>query len=189
MIDRVDDLDVPVLVPGGVADVWVTATGRGRVGGPDAPACWESIEVAPRPADQDPPWWLTTLARRGCRPGSDGGWTLDPGPEEAAATAVGSLLLAAVPVGLPRDELRRLTDAAAAGARRVAAALSDPAVWRVGALDVDGHRFVLWTYEREEGFAAVPDVCPHLLAAHGRTAPAPWRLGLLDPATARSRLR
>jgi hypothetical protein len=71
----------------------------------------------------------------------------------------------------------------------VAAALSDPAVWRVGALAVDGHRFVLWTYEREEGFAAVADVGPVLLAAHGRTAPAPWRLGLLDPATARSRLR
>jgi hypothetical protein len=153
------------------------------------PAYWESVEVAPRPADQDPPWRLTTLARRGCRPGPDGGWILDPGLPEGAATAVGSLLLSAVPAGGPREELHRLADAAADGARRVAAALSDPAVWRVGVLDVDGHRFVLWTHEREEGFAAVADVGPVLLAASGRTPPAPWRLSLLDPAAARARLR
>jgi hypothetical protein len=187
--DRLDDLDVPVLVPSGVPEVWVTATGRGRIAGHDAPAYWESIEVAPRPGDQDPPWRLATTARRGCRPGRDGGWTLDPGPEQVAANAVGTLLLAAVPAGSPREELHRLTDAATDGARRVAVALSDPAVWRVGVLDVDGHRFVLWTHEREEGFAAVADVGPVLLAAHGRTAPAQWRLSLLDPVTARSRLR
>jgi hypothetical protein len=105
-----------------------------------------------------------------------------------AANAVGTLLLAAVPHGGPRDELRRLTDAASERARRVAAALSDPAVWRVGDLDVDGHRFVLWTHEREEGVAAVADVGPVLLSAHGRTAP-PWQLTLLDPAAARDRLR
>ncbi len=188
MIDSLADLDVPVLVPAGVPDVWVTGTERSRVEGHGTPAYWGSIEVAPRPGDEDPPWRLTTVARRGCRPGWDGGWTLDPGAPEVAATAVGSLLLAAVPDGGPRDELHRLTGAASERARRVAAALSDAAVWRVGVLDVDGHRFVLWTHEREEGVAAVADVGPVLLAASGRTAP-PWQLTLLDPAAARDRLR
>ncbi len=188
MTGPLGDLDVPVLVPAGVPDVEVTGTERGRVEGHDTPAYWGSIEVAPRPGEEDPPWRLTTVARRGCRPGRDGGWTLDPGLEQVAATAVGSLLLAAVPTGFPRDELRRLADAATERARRVAAALSDPAVWRVGVVHVDGHGFVLWTHECEEGSAAVADLGPVLFAASGRTAPAEWRLTLLDPATARSRL-
>ncbi len=188
MIDRLDDLDMPVLVPSDVRDVWVTGTERSRVEGYDTPAYWGSVEVGPRPGDQDPPWRLTTIARHGCRPGGDGGWTVDPGLGDVAASAVGSLLLAAVPAGRPRDELHRLGEAATDDAGRVAAALHDPAVWRAATLDVDGHRFVLWTHSRDEGFAAVADLGRVLLAAHGRTTPPHWRLTLLEPAAARGRL-
>ncbi len=182
-------LDMPVAVPTGVPELWVSGTGRSRAGGDPGGAYWESVEVAPAPGDQDPPWRLTTFARRGCRPGGNGGWTLDMGIHSATTATVGTLLLAHVPNGLPHDELQQLTEAAQEGADKVVAALGDPAVWQPSTIDVDGHTFMLWMHYRDEGFAAVADLGPVLLGAHGRTPPSQWRAALLDPATAQGQLR
>jgi hypothetical protein len=182
-------LDMPVVIPIGVPDLWVSATGHSRAGGDPGGAYWESVEVAPAPGDQDPPWRLATFARRGCRPGGNGGWTLDSGLHGAATAAVGTLLLAHVPNGLPRDELHRLTEASREDADKVIAALGDPEVWQPGTIDVDGHRFMLWVHHRDEGFAAVADLGPVVLSAHGRTPPSQWRAALLDPAAAQGQLR
>jgi hypothetical protein len=186
--DTLAGLDMPVLVPDDVRAPWVTGTGRSRVGGGAAPEVWETVEVAPRPGDRDPSWRLTTLARRGCRPGGDGGWTADPGLADVAERAVGALLLSGVAPGGPREELHRFVDVVADRARQVAAALWDVAVWKPGVLDVGGHRLMLWVHEREEGFAAVADLGPVLVSASGRAAPT-WRASLLDPAAAQRRLR
>lgn len=182
-------LNMSVVVPIGVPELWVTATGHGRAGADFAQAYWETVEVAPAPGDQDPPWRLSTHARRGCRPGGNGGWTLDSGLHGAATAAVGTLLLAHLPNGLPREESHRLTHAAQEDADKVVAALGDPATWDAGTVDVDGYTFMLWVHHRREGFAAVADLGPVVLGAHGRIPPPQWQAVLLDPAAAQGRLR
>jgi hypothetical protein len=180
-------LDMPVLVLTGM-DLWVSATGRGRVGGVTEPQFWETVEVAPQPGDQDPPWRLTTSARRGCRPGGHGGWTADHGLPDVAGAAVANVLLQSA-AGKPPDELHRHMELVQHVGERTAAMLRDPAVWSPGVLEVDGHRFVQWTHRRDEGFAAVADLGPVMVSAHGRIPPSSWTGSLLDPATAQHVLR
>ncbi|WP_269168043.1 hypothetical protein [Modestobacter sp. VKM Ac-2977] len=170
-------------------DLWVSGTGLDRVGGASRPEFWTTVEVAPQPGDQDAPWRLTTLARRGCRPGGNGGWSADSGLPDIAGSAVEGVLLSSAPVGAPRDELHLLMESAHDVGQRAGAALSDPAVWAPGVLDVDGHRFMLWVHHRDEGFAAVADLGPVMVSAHGRTPPSRWAGSLLDPAAARRLLR
>jgi hypothetical protein len=182
-------LDIPVVVPTGFPELWVTATGHSRAGSDSAQGYWDSVEVAPAPGDQDPPWRLSTFARRGCRPVGNGGWTLDSGLPGAATAAVGTLLLTGVPNGLPGDALRLLMEAAQEDAEQVIAALRDPTVWRPSTIDVDGDRFMLWVHHRNEGFAAVADLGPVVLGAYGRTPPSKWQAALLDSVATQGRLR
>jgi hypothetical protein len=183
-------LDMPVLVPAQArrGDLTVTGTGKGRIGG-SALEYWESVTVAPNGgADDPPPWTLQTMARRGCRPGGDGGWSLDSGLPGAADAAVGGLLLEQLATGLPQDELRRRGREAVESARAIARRLDDPDTWAQATTDVDGHTFMLWFHRRAEGFAAVADLGAVVLAAHGRTPPDAWTFRLLSPQESQSAL-
>jgi len=83
MTTSLSGLDMPVLVPAGVPvrSLRVLAAGQGHVPG-TALTYWEDVSVgsAARPDTPDgvpAPWSVRTIARRGCRPGPDGGWTAD----------------------------------------------------------------------------------------------------------------
>jgi hypothetical protein len=96
--------------------------GKGLVRG-SGPEYWEDVSLAPVGAADGPPAWIVrTLARRECRPGGDGGWTIDPPLHRAAATPVIDLLLQQIPYGLPKDETRQrvheASDTADAAAER-----------------------------------------------------------------------
>jgi hypothetical protein len=185
-------LDMPVLVPAGVPtrSLRVLATGRGSVAG-RALTYWEDVSVGPgprpnAPADAVPPWSVRTIARRGCRPGPDGGWTLDGSLRGVAETAVTSMLLKLVPHGLPAEELLRSTEQAGATGRAVAARLDDVRTWRRTTMDVDGHTFMLWLHQRAEGFAAVADLGACRVVLHGLRPPPAWRFTLLSAEAARA---
>jgi hypothetical protein len=185
-------LDMPVLVPAGVPtrSLRVLATGRGSVAGSGLPY-WEDVSVGPgarrgTPADGPPPWSVRTIARRGCRPGPDGGWSADGSLRGIAETAVTSLLLKLIPDGLPALEALRCTEQASATGRAVAARLDDVGTWPRTTMDVDGHTFLLWMHQRAEGFAAVADLGACRAVLHGLRPPPAWRFTLLQPGAAQS---
>jgi hypothetical protein len=187
-------LDMPVLVPAGVPSrsLRVLATGRGSVAGSPV-SWWEDVSIGPAsrtsaPAGSAPPWSVRTIARRGCRPGHDGGWTTDGGLRGVAETAVTSLLLKLVPEGLPAEEALRCTAQAGATGRSVAARLDDVRTWSRATMDVDGHAFVLWLHQRPEGFAAVADLGACRVVLHGLRPPPAWRFCLLRPEAAQAAL-
>jgi hypothetical protein len=184
MSESLAGLDMPVLVPTAVpiSELRVVATGKASVGGSDL-EYWEDVSVAPGGV-APPTWTVRTLARRGCRPVGNGGWTLDTGVDATAGTAVTSLLLEQIPYGLRREETHRRADEAGDSARAIAGRLRDPRTWARTTMDVDGHAFMLWVHERAEGFAAVADLGACLVAAHGRSRPATWTFTLLAPAEA-----
>ena len=162
--------DMPVPVPADVppGGLRVVGTGTGSLPGTRRPRWWEVIDVAPVGDDGvPPPWVVRTVARRGCRPGGDGGWTVDGGLPAVAATAV--------------------EDLSGEAGGLVAARLDDERTWARTTLDVDGYAFVLRVYRRPEGVVAVADLGPVLVAVSGRTPPpGAWAARLLDPAAARA---
>jgi hypothetical protein len=185
-------LDMPVLVPAGVPtrSLRVLAAARGSVAD-SVLSYWEDVSVGPgprpnTPPDASPPWSVRTIARRGCRPGPDGGWTVDGGLRGVAETAVTSMLLKLVPDGLPVEELLRSTEQAGATGRAVAARLDDVRTWRRTTMDVDGHTFMLWLHQRAEGFAAVADLGACRVVLHGLRPPPAWRFTLLSAEAARA---
>jgi hypothetical protein len=192
MTNSLAGLDMPVLVPAGMPtrSLRVLATGRGSVAGSPLP-WWEDVSVGPvvrphTPADAPPAWSVRTIARRGCRPGGDGGWTTDGSLRGIAEGAVTSMLLKLIPAGLPTEDARRCTEQASATGRSVAARLDDPGTWLRTTMDVDGHAFLLWLHQRPEGFAAVADLGACRVVLHGRRPPPAWRFSLLAPQTAQA---
>jgi hypothetical protein len=181
-------LDIPVLLPAGASadGLTVLSTGKGSVG--NSGMYWESVAVGPDDGTGGATWTLETLARRGCRPAGDGGWSLDLGLPSAAEAAMGTLLMQQIPTGLPRDDLGRRTDEASDAARAIAGELDDPGTWTPTTTDVDGSSFMLWIHRRPDGFAAVADLGACLLAMHGRVEPAAWTFTLLPPEDARAAL-
>lgn len=182
-----DGLDMPVVLPRWVSSgaVEVVAAGRSRVGG--GPEYWDDVSLGPAGHRGGPrPWTVRTLARRGCRPGSDGGWTVDPPLSRAAATAVVELLLQRIPEGLSADEAGRLVDEAGDTGDRLARRLQDQRSWRRTEADVDGHAFVLWFHRRREGYAAVADLGAAVLIVHGQVPPDVWVFSLAWPEQARA---
>ena len=136
------DLDMPVVLPRWVSSgaVEVVASSRGRVDG--GPGYWDDVSLGPLGHRGGPrPWTVRTLARRGCRPGADGGWTTDPPLDRAAATAVVELMLQQIPGGLPADDVRAMVDQAGDTGDRVGRRLADPRTWQRTEADVDGHAF------------------------------------------------
>jgi hypothetical protein len=187
-------LDMPVLVPTGVpiGSLRVLATGRGSVAG-SALSYWEDVSVGPSPrpgtpADAPPPWSVRTIARRGCRPGPDGGWTADGTLRGIAETAVTSMLLKLIRYDLSAEETLRSTVQASATGRAVAARLDDVRTWPRTTVDVDGHTFLLWLHQREEGFAAVADLGACRVVLHGLRPPPAWRFTLLTAEAAQAAL-
>jgi hypothetical protein len=187
-------LDMPVLVPAGVPvrSLRVLATARGNVAG-TALQYWEDVSIGPAsrrdaPVDAATPWSVRTIARRGCRPGPDGGWTADGSLRGIAETAVTSMLLKLIPYGLPAEETLRFTEQAGATGRAVAARLEDAATWQRTTMHVDGHPFLLWLHRRPEGFAAVADLGPCRVVLHGQRPPVTWRFSLLPPREAQAAL-
>jgi hypothetical protein len=181
-------LDMPVVLPRWVSSgaVEVVASSRGRIGG-TGPEYWDDVSLGPAGHRGGPrPWTVRTLARRGCRPGPDGGWTVDPPLDRAAATAVVELLLQRIPPGLPADAAGRLVDEAGDTGTRVARRLLDQRSWRRTEADVDGHAFVLWFHRRREGFAAVADLGLAVLIVHGQVPPDVWVFSLAWPEQARA---
>ena len=183
-------LDMPVLVPAGMParSLRVLATGRGSVAGSPV-SWWEDVSVGPgprwdAPAGTAPPWSVRTIARRGCRPGPDGGWTADASLRGIAETAVTSMLLKLIPDGLPVTDALRCTERAGATGRAVAARLDDVRSWSRATMDVDGSAFVLWLHQRPEGFAAVADLGACRVVLHGQRPPPSWRFTLLSPEAA-----
>ena len=176
-----DGLDIPVLVPTGVAldDLVVVSTGKGSPGA--EPVQWESIAVGPGNGSGSSRWTLETRARRG--------WVLDPDLSTVADAAVGSLLLEGVPDRIARSELYRRIDEVHDEAADLAARLDDPAVWARTTADADDTDVPLWVHRRPHGFAAAADLGSCLLAMHGETEPAVWAFTLLAPETARQALR
>jgi hypothetical protein len=194
MMISLTGLDMPVLVPAGVPtrSLRVLATGLGSVAGSPV-SWWEDVSVGPAPradapADAPPPWSVRTVARRGCRPGADGGWTTDGSLRGVAETAVTSMLLKLIPYGLPAEETLRGTEQAGAVGRSVAARLDDVRTWSRTTMDVDGHGFVLWVHQRAEGFAAVGDLGACRVVLHGLRPPPAWRFTLLRPEVAQAAL-
>ncbi len=182
-----DGLDMPVVLPRWVSSgaVEVVASSRGRVGG--GPEYWDDVSLGPAGHRGGlRPWTVRTLARRGCRPGPDGGWTVDPPLSRAAATAVVELLLQRIPEGLSADAAGRLVDQAGDIGDRVARRLQDQRSWHRTEADVDGHAFVLWFHRRREGFAAVADLGLAVLLVHGQVPPDVWVFSLAWPEQARA---
>jgi hypothetical protein len=187
-------LDMPVLVPAGVAprSLSVLATGRGRTAG-GGRSWWEDVSVGPSPRpdaprDASPAWSVRTIARRGCRPAPDGSWTAEESLRGIAETAVTSMLLKLIPYGLSPAESLRCTEEAGTTGRAVAARLDDARTWSRTTMDVDGHAFVLWLHRRPEGFAGVADLGPCRVVLHGRRPPPAWRFTLLAAEAARAAL-
>ena len=181
------DLDMPVVLPRWVSSgaVEVVASSRGRVDG--GPGYWDDLSLGPLgPRGGSRPWTVRTLARRGCRPGADGGWTTDPPLDRAAATAVVELMLQQIPGGLPAEEVRAMVDQAGDTGDRVGRRLADPRTWQRSEADVDGHAFVLWFHRRPEGFAAVADLGLAVLLVHGQVPPDVWVFSLAWPDQARA---
>lgn len=181
------DLDMPVVLPRWVSSgaVEVVASSRGRVDG--GPGYWDDVSLGPLGHRGGPrPWTVRTLARRGCRPGADGGWTVDPPLDRAAATAVVELMLQQIPTGLPADDVRAMVDQAGDTGDRVGRRLADPRTWQRTQADVDGHAFVLWFHRRPEGFAAVADLGLAVLLVHGQVPPDVWVFSLAWPDQARA---
>jgi hypothetical protein len=183
-------LDMSVLLPAWLPhdQMEVVGTGKGSVRG-SGPEYWEDVSLAPLAAGNGAPaWTVRTLARRGCRPGWDGGWTMDAPFARAAGTAVTSLLLEQIPYGLPYEETRRRANQAVDTGDAVGEQLMDEQAWTRETAVVDGHAFVLWLHRRLEGFAAVADLGPCALVMHGRTPPDEWSFTLLAPDAARAAL-
>lgn len=181
------DLDMPVVLPRWVSSgaVEVVASSRGRVDG--GPGYWDDVSLGPLGHRGGPrPWTVRTLARRGCRPGADGGWTVDPPLDRAAATAVVELMLQQIPAGLPAEDVRAMVDQAGDTGDRVGRRLADPRTWQRTQADVDGHAFVLWFHRRPEGFAAVADLGLAVLLVHGQVPPDVWVFSLAWPDQARA---
>jgi len=181
------DLDMPVVLPRWVSSgaVEVVASSRGRVDG--GPGYWDDVSLGPLGHRGGPrPWTVRTLARRGCRPGADGGWTVDPPLDRAAATAVVELMLQQIPAGLPAEDVRAMVDQAGDTGDRVGRRLADPRTWQRTEADVDGHAFVLWFHRRPEGFAAVADLGLAVLLVHGQVPPDVWVFSLAWPDQARA---
>jgi hypothetical protein len=181
-------LDMPVVLPRWVSSgaVEVVSTGKGRADA-TGPEYWDDVSVGPaghRSGSRS--WTVRTLARRGCRPGADGRWTVDPPLDRAAATAVVQLLLQRIPSGLPAESIRRLVNEAGDTGDRVARRLADQRTWGRTVADVDGHDFVLWFHRRTEGFAAVADLGLCVLLVHGQVPPDVWVFALLWPEQARA---
>ncbi|TQN41972.1 hypothetical protein FHU33_1361 [Blastococcus colisei] len=188
MTSSLSGLDMPVVLPRWVSSgaVEVVSTGKSRAVAA-GPEYWDDISVGPAGHRGGPrPWTVRTLARRGCRPGVDGGWTVDPLLDRAAATAVVELLLQRIPQGLPGEAVRRLVDEAGDTGDRVARRLMDQRTWSRTEADVDGHAFVLWFHRRPEGFAAVADLGLSVLLVHGQAPPDVWVFALLWPEQARA---
>ncbi|HET6392064.1 MAG TPA: hypothetical protein VFG13_04525 [Blastococcus sp.] len=187
MTTSLADLDMPVVLPRWVSSgaVEVVASSRGRVDG--GPGYWDDVSLGPLGHRGGPrPWTVRTLARRGCRPGADGGWTVDPPLDRAAATAVVELMLQQIPTGLPADDVRAMVDQAGDTGDRVGRRLADPRTWQRTQADVDGHAFVLWFHRRPEGFAAVADLGLAVLLVHGQVPPDVWVFSLAWPDQARA---
>jgi hypothetical protein len=187
-------LDMPVLVPAGVPprSLSLLAAARGTAA-PGAPSWWEDVSVGPvpppgTPPDAPPAWSVRTIARRGCRPDADGGWTVDGSLRGVAETAVTSMLLKLIPHAASAEDTLRWTQQASATGRAVAARLDDVRSWPRTTMDVDGHPFVLWLHQRAEGFAGVADLGACRVVLHGRRPPPAWRFTLLPAATARTAL-
>lgn len=181
------DLDMPVVLPRWVSSgaVEVVASSRGRVD--SGPGYWDDVSLGPLGHRGGPrPWTVRTLARRGCRPGADGGWTTDPPLDRAAATAVVELMLQQIPGGLPAEEVRAMVDQAGDTGDRVGRRLADPRTWQRTEADVDGHAFVLWFHRRPEGFAAIADLGLAVLLVHGQVPPDVWVFSLAWPDQARA---
>jgi hypothetical protein len=185
-------LDMPVLVPADVPlrSLRVLATGQGSVGGA-ALTYWEDVSIGPVPrtsagAEAPTPWSVRTIARRGCRPGQDGGWTVDDSLRGIAETAVTSLLLKQLPYGLPAEESLWRTEQASTTGRAVAARLDDPETWARTTMDVDGHAFLLWLHQCAEGFAGVADLGACRIVLHGLRPPPAWRFTLLSATEAQA---
>jgi len=178
---------MPVVLPRWVSSgaVEVVSSGRGRVGA--GPEYWDDVSVGPAGHRGGPrPWTVRTLARRGCRPGRNVGWTVDPPLDRAAATAVVELLLQQIPAGLPGEDVRAMVDQAGDTGDRVGRRLLDERTWARTEADVDGHAFVLWFHRRAEGFAAVADLGLCVLLVHGQVPPDVWVFALLWPEQAQA---
>ena len=177
---------LPRWVPSGAVEVVSTGKSRAAAGGPEY---WDDISVGPAGHRGGPrPWTVRTLARRGCRPGPDGRWTVDPPLDRAAATAVVQLLLHQIPSGLPAETIRRMVNEAGDTGDRVARRLTDQRTCTRGETDVDGNPDVRWLHRRPEGFAAVADLGLCVLLVHGQAPPDVWVFALVWPEQARALL-
>jgi hypothetical protein len=133
--------------------------------------------------------WLSlrTVARRGHRvhPGGRTAWVSTELPD-IARLAITDLLLADIPNGMPKPELRRLAEQRIARGKGLAESFPRDR-WATRSVDIDQRQFVLWLLELETGFAAVADYGPVMLAASG-TEPGTWswQLTAAPPDAARS---
>ncbi|PPH30335.1 hypothetical protein [Rathayibacter sp. AY1F9] len=135
------------LVP--VSDPW-SVDGSGRTD--DGPV----DDLSVRAERDGGSYSVRTLRLTGVRLGPRGsvhGVVTDP--VATAALAIGSLLLSAIPAGLPGDRTRAAMVAAEARAQQLAA---DRPAWDVSALPLDGIDYALFTRTLPEGAVAHADL-------------------------------
>ncbi|MGI4896385.1 MAG: hypothetical protein ACRYF3_14860 [Janthinobacterium lividum] len=97
-----------------------------------------------------------------------------------ASAALGELLAdrvmsAAATVRVTPDERGRILQEANSAAWEVAQRLSDPRVWSVEQLDLEGETLALWVYRRDFDCVAVADLGSSTLVCRGEE-PSGWRM-------------
>ncbi|MEH3076019.1 MAG: hypothetical protein PGN11_04985 [Quadrisphaera sp.] len=133
-----------------------------------------------------PGWELDTLPRRGIRPldlDRQGPLTADVDITEAAAGAVCSLLLRAVPFEPDADAAADRVARADGEGEEVGVALSLPleegGPWQQELALVGEEHFAIWIHRRDSGWAAVMDLGWAVVTATGAGCPPPWVFAVL----------
>ncbi|MCS5717677.1 hypothetical protein N1027_05950 [Herbiconiux sp. CPCC 205763] len=145
-----------------VPDPWIAETNVIGTGTDDGVPSDASIEV--RSADRLL-FTVRTLVRLGERVGSAGlphGTVTDS--VSIAALAASSLMLRAIPPGLPREDMMKRMDAADDTSQSLA---RDRGGWAFVPMDVAGTTYALWHRSHPLGFIAHADLGSHVMAAWG----------------------
>ncbi|MCS5716141.1 hypothetical protein NVV95_16465 [Herbiconiux sp. CPCC 205716] len=145
-----------------VPDPWVAGTRLIGTGSDDGVPSEASVEVRSATGSA---FTVRTLVRLGERLGSGGhphGTMTDA--VSIAALAAGSLMLQAIPPGLPREETRKRMDAAAETSQSLA---RDRSGWAFLPMQLAGITYALWCRSHCSGFIAHADLGSHVMAAWG----------------------
>jgi hypothetical protein len=142
-------------------DPWISESTLTGTGADDGVPSDASIEVR---LSNEQTLTLRTLVRLGERIGGAGPYSTMTDAVSVAALAASSLMLQAIPAGLPRAETIKLMNEADTDSKKLA---HDRGGWSLASMAIGDASYALWHRSHSLGFIAHADLGDRVLAAWG----------------------